>query len=391
MLYAILKPIVRAALRIYFGSINKNNLAGIDNGRPTLILANHTASFMDAILVACFVRRRIYFFARGDVFGSRWADKLLRAIGLLPVYRISEGRDKLHLNDSSNETALNILKKGGAILIFCEGSSDVSKRLKPFKKGPFRLAAHAAAILAEPLSIVPLGINYIDPVAAGEDVFLECGTPIAAADFMDGTNAAAQAKAATAMMRHTARELNELVWHTEREEDVPVADAALAIMPFWYEDYSFQHTQRVMRRVNTPGVTRRQKLFALLRRWESLETKKTSGSRFVKLVALAPFAAAGLAFHWPAIRMAKFITDHKVHDADFIAPVFLSCCILLTIAWYMLMLLLFELLKPGWQWVPLLLLIAGCGILYVKQYWYLFRRTQTAQRTIAKLKETLGA
>src|ERR1044071_7030471 len=105
MIYAILKPIVTLALRLYFRHVNRNGFEHIDNDRPTLILANHTASFMDAILVACFVRRRIHFFARGDVFGNKWADRILRSMGLLPVYRLSEGRDKLHLNDSSNDEA----------------------------------------------------------------------------------------------------------------------------------------------------------------------------------------------------------------------------------------------------------------------------------------------
>src|SRR6476620_7429275 len=106
MLYTILKPIMKMALRLYFSRIELNGLEGIDNGKPTIILANHTASFLDAIILACFVKRRIHFFTRGDVFKQKSADTILRSLGLLPVYRLSEGRDKLHLNDSSNNEAL---------------------------------------------------------------------------------------------------------------------------------------------------------------------------------------------------------------------------------------------------------------------------------------------
>lgn len=389
MLYAILKPIVKAALHLYFGRIVLNGMERIDNGRPTLILANHTASFMDAVITACFVKRRIHFFTRGDVFKHKWAGKVMRSLGMLPVYRMRDGRDKLRLNDSSNDEALNILSQGGAVLIFAEGESNIAKVLKPLKKGPFRLAVAAAATLPEAPLIVPLGINYITPAEAGGDAFLNAGEPICTDKFIEGNDDTTLAKAATAMMRATHIALKDLVWHTICEADLIIADLALGTIAECRKRYAFRHTQRVMRKVNTFQTAQQQKLIALSQRWYSIYRRQPSTGQFLKLLALAPFAALGLAFHWPVIRISRFITARKVDAPDFIAPVFLCCCVLLMISWYLLAFIILELVQPSWEWLPALLLTAFCGILYRRLYWPLFRRPAVARKAIARLTELI--
>lgn len=365
MLYALLKPLVTVALRLYFRRIKCNGLENIDNNRPTLILANHTASFMDAILVACFVKRRIHFFARGDVFGNRMADKILRSIGLLPVYRLSEGRDKLHLNDSSNDEALKILAKGGAVLIFCEGISDVAKRLKPMKKGPFRLAANAAATLAHAPEIVPLGINYITPAHPGGDVFLEGAASISTKTFLDGKDESSLAKAATSLMRQTAAYLAKLSWHTLRQEDEPLVDNALLAMQNSGRNYSFESTQLLVERINNADEASRKQMAETI----AVHRKPALQSgQILQLVLLAPFAAVGWLFHLPVVAIAHMITKAKVKSADFIAPVYLSCILLLMMAWYLVIAILMAIFWDAVLWLPALFAIACCGFLYLKIY-----------------------
>lgn len=377
MLYAILKPIVRTALQLYFRRINIRGLKNIDNAGPTLILANHTASFMDAILVACFVRRRIHFFARGDVFGKPWADRILRSMGLLPVYRLSEGRDKLHLNDTSNDEALRIMQRGGAVLIFCEGVSDIAKWLKPLKKGPFRLAANAAIALRQAPMIVPLGINYILPTEPCGDVFLEGAAPIATSAFVNGNDESARAKAATEMMRQTGSALRPLVWHTAWEEAEPLATSLLYFLQESEAGYSFANTQHVIETLNLANEEELRKLTAATADMAKVRPCRHNAigvGLIAALVLLSPFGLSGWLFHAPVIWLAKRITHKFIKTADFIAPVFLSCALGLLIIWYLIILVLTLAIHPSWIWPPLLLLIAVSGVFYLKCYWIWLKR-----------------
>jgi 1-acyl-sn-glycerol-3-phosphate acyltransferase len=377
MLYTILKPVMKAALRLYFSRIQLSGLEGIDNGKPTIILANHTASFLDAIILACFVKRRIHFFARGDVFTHRSADRVLRAIGLLPVYRLSEGREKLHLNDTSNTEALHILQKGGAVVIFAEGISDVDKILMPLKKGPFRLAAIAATTLPEPPMLVSLGINYSTPVKPFGDIFLIGTAPISSSGFFVD-NTTTQAKAATEMMRYTADALTPLVWNVHNPSDIRLADGLFAILKDIKPDYSFADSQRLVSYLNT-GTP--QQLDAMRNNWEEYHLWQRQYSisdsmykahpallDWILFVVLLPLAILGYYGHRIPLQAAAAITSKKVEAPDFWAPVFLSCSVVFTFLWYLAWILI-GILWPALLPVLLALgIVAVSGIIYVKVY-----------------------
>jgi 1-acyl-sn-glycerol-3-phosphate acyltransferase len=334
MLYNIFKPAMKAAFHLYFGRIEVNGLEHIDNGKPTLILANHTASFMDAMITACFVRRRIYFFTRGDVFRNPMLDKILRSLGMLPVYRMVDGRDKLQLNDSSNDEALRILGEGGAVLIFAEGASDIAKVLKPLKKGPFRLAVRAASTLPDAPMLVPMGINYVTPVHPFGDVFLNASPPISAAGFPAPTDSDT-ARAATNMMRALDAALRPLAWHIESGDHVHAGDALLYLLKHIKPDYTFADTQRLLHRLN--------EIRTVPEDWQVLPHSPNYGrpgiAQWVVLILLSPIALVGFIFNYPPVRLAEYVADTKVREPDFRAPVFLSLAVVLVVLWYLLWLI----------------------------------------------------
>jgi 1-acyl-sn-glycerol-3-phosphate acyltransferase len=367
MFYAILKPVVRAALRLYFGRIVTNGLEHIDNGKPTLILANHTASFMDAIITACFVKRRIYFFTRGDVFRNKLVDKILRSLCMLPVYRMSDGRDKLQLNDSSNEEALRILARGGAVLIFAEGTSDIAKALKPLKKGPFRLAVTAAATLPAPPVLIPMGINYVRPTAPFGDAFLNAGPPIPMPDLLQATEAGS-ARAATDLMRATAAAIRPLAWHIETPGRRAEGNALLLILKLVKPGYSFADSQLLISQLNRTGTEAIRNLRAV----------RSTGPmrriwRWTLLILLSPIALAGFLFHYPPIFIAERSVDSRVKEPDFRAPVFLSLALIFTVLWYASWIIAGLLTGKAGEVFGLLACAGMAGILYIKWYrplWY---------------------
>ena len=85
---------------------------------PLLLVANHPNSFLDAIIIAAFFDQKIHSLARGDAFGKSWHRYLLSKLNMIPVYRISEGKQNLNLNYNSFEACKEILLLNGIVLIF---------------------------------------------------------------------------------------------------------------------------------------------------------------------------------------------------------------------------------------------------------------------------------
>jgi hypothetical protein len=58
---------------------------------------------------------------------------------MIPVYRLREGKEYLHLNDYAFKKSIDLLSKDYAVLIFIEGICVNSNELQPFKKGTARI------------------------------------------------------------------------------------------------------------------------------------------------------------------------------------------------------------------------------------------------------------
>ncbi len=135
----LLKIIIRAALWLFCNNIHIKNKHLFSKKGPLLIFANHPNSFLDAIIIASYYNRRVYFLARGDVFNKPIFRFLLSTLNMIPVYRLREGKENLHLNDSTFKASIKLLIKGEAVLIFIEGTCINSHELQPLKKGTARI------------------------------------------------------------------------------------------------------------------------------------------------------------------------------------------------------------------------------------------------------------
>ena len=139
--------------------INIRNKHLLDQKGPLLIIANHPNSFLDAIIIGAQYSRRVYFLARGDAFTKKHHRFLLGLLNMIPVYRLREGKQYLHLNEFAFNESIKLLKKGEAVLIFIEGTCINSHELQPFKKGTTRIleGAHKQGIFPK---IHAVGIAY---------------------------------------------------------------------------------------------------------------------------------------------------------------------------------------------------------------------------------------
>lgn len=159
MLYQILKIYARLAKPLFFHSLIVDKQSMLKLKGPLLIASNHPNSFLDAIIFDILFDLPITSLARGDAFQSKQVFRILRILKMLPIYRIREGAENLHINYQTFDACIEIFKKNEGVLIFSEGLCVNEWRLRPLKKGTARLALKAWKE-GIPLKVLPAGINY---------------------------------------------------------------------------------------------------------------------------------------------------------------------------------------------------------------------------------------
>lgn len=184
-LYRFLRVWARLGLGLFAEkvSISRASDEALRPGVPVILACNHPNSFLDAILMGVLHPRPMHFLARGDAFRKPWAARLLRAMGAIPVHRLSEGREHLHLNEETFEECTTLLKKGGTILIFSEGLSAHGETVRPLRKGTARLAwlAWQEAELKQML-VQPVRLSYQSYTRVPKKAAIHYASPMRLAD-----------------------------------------------------------------------------------------------------------------------------------------------------------------------------------------------------------------
>jgi len=183
--YAIIYAVLSYTLRIFYPrrlTVNgpKERLGS------TIYVSNHTASFMDPLVVARFAKPIVFFMTRSDVF-TKTTTPFLTAVHMLPIYRQHDGEDTKKKNEEVFERCSTILKKGKNLLIFGEGFTDdvFIRRLKPVKKGAVRIGFLTLSNLnwEKKIYIAATGCNYSFPNQLGSDFLLSYSDKICLNDY----------------------------------------------------------------------------------------------------------------------------------------------------------------------------------------------------------------
>lgn len=181
MLYSLIKILARLAIKFYCRDIALNKKDILKSDGPLLLAVNHPNSFLDAIIFCTLFDKPVYSLARGDAFKGKLVTKILLALKLLPVYRVSEGVENLEENYKTFDQCKEIFKQNGIVLIFSEGKCINEWHLRPLKKGTARLAISSWED-GIPLSVLPVGINYSSFSKFGKNIKIFFGEFITARD-----------------------------------------------------------------------------------------------------------------------------------------------------------------------------------------------------------------
>ncbi len=161
MLYRFARILMWVTFRTFFRRIRVVGSEKLSNKPAAILIANHPGSFLDAMVLAVFLKRPIHFFVRGDIFHHPTANRILRILHMVPIFSKEHGTHNLSRNKDTFNEGRGVLKDNKLLLIFPEGFSRFSKALAPFKKGASRVALQTAFEDGhEHLTVESIAINY---------------------------------------------------------------------------------------------------------------------------------------------------------------------------------------------------------------------------------------
>lgn len=137
---------------------------------PVLIASNHI-SYIDPVLLPAAMPRKLVFLAKEELFQIWGLGWFLRAGGVMPVKRGYPDRAALRRAEA-------VLKAGGALCMFPEGTRSKDARLLPGQTGVAFIALRCG------VPVLPVGISGTQSVSRPGDIFrrpritLKVGHPI---------------------------------------------------------------------------------------------------------------------------------------------------------------------------------------------------------------------
>lgn len=179
-MYRVVKVWIRLALLLFCRKITWSDKSRPRHSGPLILACNHPNSFLDAIIVGSRFSEPVHFLARGDAFRRPFARKLLTALKLIPIYRLSEGREYLALNDTTFQHCQEILQQKGILLIFSEGLCEHKWTLRPLKKGTARIAFNAwqPELASAATEVWPVSLSYNSFTSFGKRIVIRFARPI---------------------------------------------------------------------------------------------------------------------------------------------------------------------------------------------------------------------
>lgn len=117
--------------------IKGEGLENVPGQGPVIIAANHK-SFLDPVVLGVLLPRQIRFMAKKELFNIPLFGWLITALGAFPVDRGKPDRASLR-------NSLDVLKKGGVLGIFVEGTRVKKPGIGEIKPGVYLIAKMSAA------------------------------------------------------------------------------------------------------------------------------------------------------------------------------------------------------------------------------------------------------
>ena len=366
---------------------------------------------MDGVLLSVLLRCKLSLLARGDVFKKPTANKALRSMRLLPIYRMEDGagNEQAAKNQQTFNECYEIFRKNGMVLIFPEGYCVSERRLRPMKKGAAKMAFEAIEKYPEmDLQVIPVGMNYSNSGHFREEVCINFGHPIAVQSYMELLKEGKQNKAITDFNTKLFEDLEREMVIIKDPSNDQVGNQYLLMARNQYKPAFFGFFKKTKKRflaekraandLNHLSETNPES-FETFRNnisnyFETLKNLKIKDKYFaiplfekilylIFTIVFAVPALVGLLLNFIPVRMAKNIAGAKVKKIEFYDSVYMGSAAIIGII-YSLLLIIICMGFIGWIGVFMGIGIRLLGYLFLfwqeaafnTKYWYIVLLTR---------------
>ena len=187
MLYRLIKIIAGTGLRFFYKEIKVKDRRRLNVDGPSIIVANHPNTLMDALIVGYISDQPIHFMAKATFFSSPLKRKILKSLKMIPVNRKADHAVKGVTNKDSFEACYEVLEDGNRLAIFPEGTSFLERHLRELKSGAARIALEAEMRNEGKtgLKIIPVGLNYLQAYKFRSSILVNIGQPIEVSSYVE--------------------------------------------------------------------------------------------------------------------------------------------------------------------------------------------------------------
>ncbi len=349
---------------------------------------------MDGVLLSVLLRKKLSLLARGDVFKKPTANKALRSMRLLPIYRMEDGagNEQSAKNQLTFNECYEIFRKNGMVLIFPEGYCVSERRLRPMKKGAAKMAFEAIEKYPDlDLQVIPVGMNYSNSGHFREEVCINFGQPIAVQSYMELLKEGKNAKAITDFNSTLYEAMErEMVIIKETANDL-VGNQYLIMARNQYKPAFFGFFKRTKKRFLAEKRAANDLNHLSESNPESFETFRNNISNyfatldklrikdkyfsipliekilyFLFTILFTVPALAGFLLNFIPVRLAKNIANAKVKKVEFYDSVYMGSAAIIGII-YSMILIIICMCFMGWSGIFMGIGIRLLGYLFL--YW----------------------
>ncbi|HEX9163647.1 MAG TPA: 1-acyl-sn-glycerol-3-phosphate acyltransferase [Thermoanaerobaculia bacterium] len=343
----------RFALRLFFRRIEVVGVERIPIDSPVVFAANHPNGLVDPLFIVCFAPRPVSFLAKAPLFRYPLIGYFVRVFHSIPVYRKQDGA-----SDSNRETfgrARDVLRSGGSIAIFPEGTTHSDPRLRELKTGAARIALGAEL---PSVAIVPAGIYYTAKQTFRSEALVWFGEAIDVRPVALGEDGEPPVHAALELTSRIEQQLASVTLQADSHAALELIGRAERIFSAGAEQplaAEFELRRRFIagyHRLREEDPERLERLASAIRQFESelcgarLEAEELSPRldrrSVVSAVALLPVAIAGIVVHFVPYRIVDALSRGFSRDANEMTATFkfVAALLLYPVTWIVVALLI---------------------------------------------------
>jgi 1-acyl-sn-glycerol-3-phosphate acyltransferase len=207
------KTFFRFITAFYFARIDLIRPENLPEQGPVLYLGLHRNGAVDGIVYHKVLHGPEFMISTQLL--KNWFSRLF--FHGIAVTRTKDKEGDRHLNDDALRQCLDLLRGGGRLFIFPEGTSSLGPRHLPFKSGAVWLLNEYLASGAPPIQVIPVGIHYECPWSFRSKVEVVIGARIST-DLPDGAGQIERMRTLKHRIQAALEEVGVNVISTESQE-----------------------------------------------------------------------------------------------------------------------------------------------------------------------------